>query len=439
MRHYFVLVLGLLGFLFSACNTARVLPRKAHKTLHEYLGESPVLSKSYTGFALFDPEEGQMLFQQYGDRYFTPASNTKIFTLFATLKILQDSLPVIHYQTSNDTLVFWGTGNPATLHQRLPEDPVFISFFQDKTQQLFYSDASYLDERLGDGWAWDDYKYYYQTEKSGLPLYINNAVFQRFPGEERPSLTPDRLELEVNPNHNSKYAYRKEHNNNVVYNPRVVIEDSMEQFIPMRYDPKLWTGLLRDTIGRPIKYWRGDSLQAPVRTLSQVLPDTLLRRFMQDSDNFIAEQLLLTCSDKLFGVQQTEKAIEYVKDSLLANSPDQLVWVDGSGLSRYNMFTPRSVIYVLDQIRKEIPQEQLFSIFPAGGVSGTIQNWYGASEPYVFAKTGTLRHNHCLSGYLKTKSGKVLIFSFMHNHYITSSAPLKKEMTKILAYIRDQL
>ena len=76
-----------------------------------------------------------------------------------------------------------------------------------------------------------------------------------------------------------------------------------------------------------------------------------------------------------------------------------------------------------------MPGERLFHIFPAGGKSGTIEKWYGGkAEPYVFAKTGTLSNKHCLSGYIKTESGRLLIFSFMHNNYVGSPEPVKKEM-----------
>jgi D-alanyl-D-alanine carboxypeptidase/D-alanyl-D-alanine-endopeptidase (penicillin-binding protein 4) len=95
---------------------------------------------------------------------------------------------------------------------------------------------------------------------------------------------------------------------------------------------------------------------------------------------------------------------------------------------------------MLEKINQLLPQEQLFHIFPAGGVSGTIKRWYApekGQQPYVYAKTGTLSNQHALSGYLVTKSGKMLIFSFMHNNFTGSINTIRQEMQDIFVFIRD--
>src|SRR5690606_40565208 len=72
------------------------------------------------------------------------------------------------------------------------------------------------------------------------------------------------------------------------------------------------------------------------------LPICLYKVMMQESDNFIAEQLLLLCAQVLSDSLKTEIAIDFVKKHYLDDLVDEPVWVDGSGLSRYNLFTPRS-------------------------------------------------------------------------------------------------
>ena len=160
---------------------------------------------------------------------------------------------------------------------------------------------------------------------------------------------------------------------------------------------------------------------------------------MQHSDNFIAEQLLLTISGYLSDTMQTSLAIQKMKKKYLANISDQLQWYDGSGLSRYNLFTPKAVTTVLVDIYTMLSIDRIKRIFAAGGVSGTIANWYKNENglPFVYAKTGTLKNVHCLSGYLLTDSGNTLIFSFMHNNFPGSSSTVKSKMDKVLRYLKS--
>ena len=159
---------------------------------------------------------------------------------------------------------------------------------------------------------------------------------------------------------------------------------------------------------------------------------------MVDSDNFIAEQLLLQCAAVVSDTLKTEIAIRYATKNLLNDLPDKVQWVDGSGLSRFNLFTPRSIVKLWDKIYSTVPRERLFKLLAVGGKSGTIKNWYKAEPPYIYAKTGTLSNNHCLSGFLITKSGKTLIFSMMSNNFVSSSIELRREMEKILKMVYEK-
>ncbi|HMB62974.1 MAG TPA: D-alanyl-D-alanine carboxypeptidase, partial [Eudoraea sp.] len=174
------------------------------------------------------------------------------------------------------------------------------------------------------------------------------------------------------------------------------------------------------------------------KTIYGIRSDSLYKRMMQESDNFLAEQLLILSSSVLSDTLSGDRARGYVLDSLLGNLMQPPRWVDGSGLSRYNLFTPESLVHVLGKMLEEFPKARLFQLFPAGGVSGTLAEWYpGNPKPYLYAKTGTLGNNHCLSGYLITKSGKTLIFSFMNNHFRQPVSEVKNAMQHSFEWIRD--
>jgi D-alanyl-D-alanine carboxypeptidase/D-alanyl-D-alanine-endopeptidase (penicillin-binding protein 4) len=173
-------------------------------------------------------------------------------------------------------------------------------------------------------------------------------------------------------------------------------------------------------------------------TIHSILSDSLYSILMQESDNFIAEQLLLMCADIVSDTLQPEIAIRYVTENFLKDLPDEPSWVDGSGLSRYNLFTPRSIVRMWQKIYELRPRERLFPLLATGGVNGTVKNWYKADKPYLFGKTGSLSNVHCLSGYLVTRSGKTLIFSFMNNNFVAPTSKVRTNMQDLLKLIYER-
>lgn len=424
-----------------ACTPAK----KLQTSLPVHIEKSPVFSKSFTGFALYDPEKEQMIYEQHSDKYFTPASNTKIFTLYTCLKVIDDFMPGIQYVKQGDSLIFWGTGNPGFLHPYIEDNGVVFKFLKKVKEDLYFCPNNFQEKRFGSGWAWDDYPYYFQPERSSFPIYGNVVLFERDTLKNGFSVQPPFFNNYVNFDSElggSKPTFiRGENDNDFQHNAQAVTGADYFKEMPFKYSDDLFIQLLEDTLKRSVQL-------LDVNILPDAFPDSeelysggqseFYRFLMQHSDNFIAEQLMLMVSNRLFDTLNVAMAIQYAKDSLLNDLPDEPLWVDGSGLSRYNMFTPRSIVKLLEKIYKTIPQERIFAIFPKGGISGTIKNQYeGAEGAYVFAKTGTLRNKHCLSGYLKTQKGKTLIFSFMHNNFKGSSAPLKREMEKILKSIYE--
>lgn len=194
--------------------------------------------------------------------------------------------------------------------------------------------------------------------------------------------------------------------------------------------------MLSDLVGREIQL-TDKALSKNSKVLFSVPSDLVYKRMMEVSDNFLAEQILLMVSAQFSNSMSTEKAINYIKTKYLKEIPQDPVWVDGSGLSRYNLFSPRDMVFVLEKLYNEYPKERLFNIFAVGGKTGTLKSNYGGKTPYVYAKSGTLSNNYSLSGYLVTASGKTLIFSIMNNHYQKQNWQVRLETQKLLEYVRD--
>jgi serine-type D-Ala-D-Ala carboxypeptidase/endopeptidase (penicillin-binding protein 4) len=80
----------------------------------------------------------------------------------------------------------------------------------------------------------------------------------------------------------------------------------------------------------------------------------------------------------------------------------------------------------------------LLPLLAAGGQPGTFRNIYQAQVPFVFGKSGSFSHVQNQSGYLLTKSGRILLFSFMNNNYRVSSAEIRNEMVRIMTEVHEK-
>lgn len=387
---------------------------------------------------VYDPDEKKVLYEHNSNKYFTPASNMKLFTFYTGLKVLGDSVPGIRYTVANDTLYFTGTGDPSFLNPDLPASPV-VEFLKNTKEELVYVTPNYTESRLGPGWAWDDYNSYYSAERSAFPVYANQVIFNFSEGKHAPKVYPqifaDSLSSLAEAS-GFRRVKRSPYSNQFKYaNP----EENMiyDQNVPFTTSPELVVKLLQDTLEKPIHLKEGASKMSFSEEIFSISSDSLYKQMLEVSDNFLAEQILLLAAGKLSDTLKTTVAIDYMKKEHLQDLPDEPVWRDGSGLSRYNLVTPRSMVILLEKIKEEMPYEDLFVMLPVGGKSGTLKNRLHADEAFVFAKTGSLSNNHSLSGYLKTKKGKILIFSFMNSNYTVPSSLLRAEMDRILTLIRD--
>jgi D-alanyl-D-alanine carboxypeptidase/D-alanyl-D-alanine-endopeptidase (penicillin-binding protein 4) len=410
-------------FVIVACSPVKKTLTKSFKATEEKF-------QDHTGFILFDPETKQTIFEYNAAKYFTPGSNTKILTFFASLKILGDSIPALKYIIQDDSLIFQGTGDPSFLYKNVFNNNRVLDFLKEAEQPLYFSASNFETTNFGRGWAWDDYNDYYSTERSSFPVYGNIfTVYENYP---RPLVQPLIFEKFISTTDKLDKAkvLRDPSSNQTKYYPGK-IRKSRVWDIPYKIEPLFITELLTDTLHRNVLL-KNRRLPIDAETLYSIPLDSLYQPMMQESDNFIAEQLLLTCSGVLSDTLKPEIAIRYVKQNFLKDLSDEPIWVDGSGLSRYNLFTPRSIAQIWNKIYQLVPPERLYCLLATGGKAGTLRNWFKANNPYVFGKTGTLSNNHCLSGFLITQKGKTLIFAFMNNNYTAPVYEVRKNLQEIL-------
>ncbi len=412
----------LLFALLSGCSSQK----KVQRFFDNQLGPEGSAGE-FTGLLMVDAESGDTLVSLNAGRYFTPASTTKVFTLYSALKTLPARLPALKYQVRGDTLHVLGTGDPSAFHPVLG-DRTAVDFIDSYRHVVLYP-ATLEDPPWGPGWAWDDYDRYYMVERSALPVYGNVLRVIREGGDARvtPHMFRDSLLSEIRDVRRAPEANR--------FYDSPPFRDTLE--IPLKLSPGLTLALWEEASGRTLI--RGKNLPTgPWQVLPGMASDSLYREMMAVSDNFLAEQLMLLVSGTLADSLSFSRARDYILGTYLKDMPSPPRWVDGSGLSRYNLASPESLVYVLRELYREIPEERLFALMARGGEKGTLQDLYRNPDgPFLFGKTGTLSNNHNLCGYLRTKSGRTVVFSFMNNHYLKPTRLIQARMQRLLLWVRD--
>lgn len=423
---------GVLIFSVSllAASAQEIDVRERYEGLNALVGPNTFFDNHLTGFILYELDSGWVHFEKNSHMNFIPASTTKLFTFYASLMVLRDRTNTFRYVEKGDEITIWGSGDPSWKYNILPQPK--IEDFLSKYKKVNFSSSNWKDEAFGYGWQWDDYYYAYSAERSPFPIYGNIVMFRnvnRTPQATIPAFANSVKTFEIN----SPTVRRDFHSNTFYYNPRTYTNPG--PMLPFVTSAELTAQLLRDVLKKPVELVDLE-LPSTAKIFNGGDIKPLWKEMMQESDNFIAEQILLMVSDQLFGELNSERAIDYVKKTYLRDLPDDPKWVDGSGLSRHNLVTPRSMITLMEKIDKAMPRDQLLQLLPQGGINGTLKNNYKAPRPYIFAKTGTISNNHALVGIIKTDSGRHHAFAFLNNNYLNKASEIRREMEKVLLYIK---
>lgn len=513
MRHFLngLGALAMMLLLFS-CSVSRHTVGRAAKTLLQ----DSALQQAHIGISIYDVGKGQYLYNYQGDKYFIPASNTKLFTCYAGMKYLGDSLlgmrcGFARKKTAKEqVLCLQPTGDPTFRHEDFKNDPVF-KLLQDSINQydaISIYDTSWQDNALGYGWAWDDYNDDYMAERSAMPIFGNlvnikprsiterdndikiynrNAENRPGPPITRPEInylkaTPDYFDAFLNKDAwllssfmldgNSKSIEPKlqikrgrstnDFNFSAAENkfvattiPFATINNAEQRYLPggnfvaaeilckmlrKKQVAMAWVDEIRHQAG----IYASDGSVHPTiydfsgwKAIKSQPTDSMLKPMMHRSDNFYAEQTLLMVSQQQLGYMKTGDIIDTLLKTDLKDLPQRPKWVDGSGLSRYNLATPQSFVHLLQKMKTEFGMARLKNVLATGG-EGTIRSYYQPLKGFIFAKTGTLSNNCALSGYLLTKSGNWLIFSVLANNYPSGATPVRRAVERFLTAIQQQ-
>jgi D-alanyl-D-alanine carboxypeptidase/D-alanyl-D-alanine-endopeptidase (penicillin-binding protein 4) len=138
------------------------------------------------------------------------------------------------------------------------------------------------------------------------------------------------------------------------------------------------------------------------------------------SQNLHAELLLRAVAHEKKGFGVTDAGIWVEQDFLktVGVADGDVVFTDGSGLSRDDLVTPRAVVQLLHYDALQAWGADYIGTFPTAGVDGTLETRLKdtVASGRIEAKTGALDHVRAISGFATTLRGERLIFAIFGNN-----------------------
>ena len=452
------------------------------QALETVLSDS-ILNQATVGLKVVRLRDGAVLFDKNSDKLFHPASNMKLFTSAAALlhlgpnyrfvtRIAVDSAAIIA-DTLKSNVYLLGSGNPdfsigdlASLIEQLYS--LGIRYIDG---DLICDDFLFDDLRFGNGWMWDEGSSEDFAQVSALTIQDNTVRVFASPADSvgepaRIRLLPVTSYMQVVNNsltidrqnwqslHNDslfkfeplKIERRWQTQENIIDISGMLFKDSPEYSTLINVvDPTHYFGTLfkeaceRQGIGISGAIVRGPApaaKQVIARHVSPSLLDIVIH-LNKTSDNLSAEQLLKTVGARVKGAPGTaEKGLAVIKETLAGWGADttSLQFADGSGVSRYNLVSPRILISLLVNMYQNFKvRSEFIASLPIAGVDGTLSSRMRdlAAFGVVHAKTGSLNGVSTLGGYTQSRDGEVLAFSIMMSNFVAPPRLFRRIQDKI--------
>lgn len=432
------------------------------------------LARSTPGVKIVSLQSGEVLFERNAHLLFHPASNQKLLTSAAALKLLGPDFTlntslVCDSAALRDSVILGdlylvGRGNPDLvtndlfgLAQTLAQKGI-----REIRGNLLCDDYYFDDVRWGAGWMWDDdYERF-----SALAVNDNVVSFTVSPAAKIGEVaqvqivpnTPHTDIINTSVTAASKaqmdslrlpsLSVERRGSNVFVIDGALALEAKPRTFERTVVQPEVFAG----QILRALLLQNGIKFNGSVqRSLSPAKAVTLaehraplmplLINLNKISDNLSAELLLKVVAAEVAGRPGTgEKGMQVIRRFLASAQVDTnaLNLADGSGVSRYNLITPAEIVKLLTAMWKDFSvRNEFLATLPIAGVDGTLPNRMKGTvaQGILHAKTGSLSGVSSLSGYTTTAEGEEIVFSMMMQHFIGSSSGVRRVQDQIGAEI----
>jgi serine-type D-Ala-D-Ala carboxypeptidase/endopeptidase (penicillin-binding protein 4) len=346
---------------------------------------------------------------------------------------------------------------------------------------LIGDDSYFATSGLGAGWEWDDLQFYYGAAVSALTVNDNVVTFTVKPAVrdgQPPLITVQPLTSYVKIINHAITGRGKDGKTHIGINrplgsneveffgniPKGAKEFSAEIAV---HDPASFAAtLLKESLlrrgilltGRVLRMDAVARLKEPfdpsklteVANIESQPLSVLLKVINKPSQNLHTEIMLRQLGELRGSPRELDdygrplsaesRGLEVLKQFLtkagVTISPLSLR--DGSGLARQNLISPRSTSQLLLFMSKHPHFAVYRDSLPSSG-EGTLQRRMKgtAAAGKVQAKTGSLTYVRALSGYVTTKTGQQLIFSFLGNNYTEAGADITNIFDQICALLAD--
>lgn len=436
--------------------------------------EQPKYAGALWGVKVVSLDTGKTLFEHHPRKLFSPASNSKLYTVALALDRLGPEFKIRTSLYSNskptnegvlhDNLIVYGRGDP-TINARLHGDlvnalePLVSALTNSGVQRIdgdIVGDATFIrGPEFGSGWSWDDPENSYGAEISALTINDNILSLRVQPGDRigAPAhlllspgsdyvLLSNRVETIEKAPRRGVSLFRPLEENLIYVSGQVSIGDTgLVQEVTVHEPAGLFIALFKEALDR-----HGIKVTGKLRTRSWLEPGAtdcgnmvelgsmeslplsgIAGEILKPSQNLYADLLLAQVGERTRSsttpASETSEDLgiaELKKFLAQAGVPDgDVFFEEGSGLSRDNLTTPNATVALLEYMSHHRCAEIYKSSLPVAGVDGTLRNRMKGTVAAgnVRAKTGTLRWANSLAGYVTSAAGERLAFCMMLNRY----------------------